>query len=153
MLDLPTCDDEMTASQTWRVTRVGIIGGALMTVLLLAIGAFLAAVGARTEDRLGGVAFALLAPVGFWLFALRPYVELTPVALVVQNPIRRWRLPLSDIRSVEGGYSGLQIEMKDGRQIGAWAVQRSNAAMWIGRSTRSDGVLRSIQQARAAMGA
>ncbi len=88
-----------------------------------------------------------------WFAAFRPSVTLAGETLVVRNRWRTCRVPLSSVEAVEPGYSGLTVVV-DGRVAAvAWAVQKSNIAMGLGRSTRADRVAEHIREAARAAGA
>jgi hypothetical protein len=72
------------------------------------------------------------------LFVL--FVALMPDELSVQNRIASTTVPYSDISDVSGGFNGLRITLKHGAIVTAWAVQKSNAARWLGTQTRADDV-------------
>lgn len=127
----------MDTCQRWGVSRTGRWGGLIPLAVFLALGCALALQGARTSDRLGGCAFLVLAPLGYWLLAVRPYVEVGPSGMVVRNPFRYWAVPLDEIENVESGYSGLVIQLANGRTLTAWAVQQSNVGAWIGGRGRA----------------
>ena len=76
-----------------------------------------------------------------WRLGFVPFIEARPEALVIQNPLRRREFAWSAIERVKPTYSGLLIIRKDGGwPTAAWAVQKSNFAVWTHRWTRADEV-------------
>jgi hypothetical protein len=87
-----------------------------------------------------------------WAAGLRPYVAVRDGRLVVQNPVRRHELPLSDITEVEPTPSGLVLRLREGGRVTAWAVNRSSVAQLTGRHTRADDVAAEVRRRIAAAG-
>jgi hypothetical protein len=73
-----------------------------------------------------------------WQFALWPAVILTETEVIVRNPWGTRHVPLGDIVGTGGAYAGLSIQRRSGETLAAWAVQKSNAAKWSGKSSRAD---------------
>ena len=114
-----------------------------MAVLLL-IGQQLAFAGARTSDRVGGVAFLILVPLGAWLFLWRPYVELSAEFLYIRNPFRSYLVPVEDIEDTSPLNTGLRLELTDGGGHVAWALQQGLLMTLLFSRTRSDKAARTI---------
>ena len=95
-------------------------------------------------DRLAGMLFLVGTAAGYWLFALRPRLTLQAGRLVVQNPLRRDDLAMSEVLGARAGYSGIVIDVRPNRTVVAWAVQKSNLAGWLGRTTYADEVAAAI---------
>jgi hypothetical protein len=91
---------------------------------MLVIGFLLATDGARTSDRVGGVALLTVLPFMGWLFYWRPYVELSARLLYVRNPIRSHLVKLEAVTETSPLSTGLGIELEDGTQLVAWALQQ-----------------------------
>ncbi|MFE0174068.1 hypothetical protein ACFWZ2_17280 [Streptomyces sp. NPDC059002] len=94
------------------------------------------------------VLFAVLflggAIAGF-LYCFATSVAITDDRVTVRNlGLVDW-IPLSDIASVEAGYSGLTITAHDGRVVRGRAVEKPNYARWLGRRTRADRVVDEIR--------
>jgi hypothetical protein len=135
------------------VTRAGRIAGALVALLFMLIGVALALDGSDLADHIVGVVFFLVAPVCWWLFALRPFVSLTPDTVKVQNPLRRYDLPIGAIMGARASYSGVMIDVRGRRRpVTAWAVQKMNLSTWRGRETRADLVAGNVMEAAYAPG-
>ena len=92
----------------------------------------------------------VLAALAVWLFVFRPALTLTDKDLIVRNPWGTRRVPLTDVKGTGGAYAGLRIERRSGSPVTAWAVQKSNAAKWSGKTTRADEVAKAIKAARQA---
>jgi Bacterial PH domain len=76
-------------------------------------------------------------PVGLfgWRCCLHPVVTVAENELRVRNPTSTMRLRWSEIESASATYSGVAIRTRSGEVVRAWAVQKSNLATWIGRTT------------------
>lgn len=105
-------------------------GGFLLKALTAA---FLVIVGIASSDAAMPVLGVLVGVVA-WRFFLHPSIQLTARTLIVANPIRSTEIPLADITSVKPGYSGLEIQRRDERGPTAWAVQRTNLGLIVGRA-------------------
>lgn len=134
---------------TWRARPSSLILGAMAAVGLIVLGLLLVFDGATPSDSFSG--FVIIVGVGaaYWLFGLRPHVELTDDAVIVQNPLRRSVLGLGSITEVRASYGGLIFDVHWNRAVTAWAVQKTNLAGWVGRRTRADEIaerLRTVAQ-------
>ncbi len=119
--------------------RVGRIASAAVCVEFWISGVLLLVSGAHTADRIGGGVFLLAAPVGLWLFVLRPFVTLTRGRVFVQNPLRKLSIPLGAVMGAHAGYGGLSLNVRGRRRpVTAWAVQMVNWSTWPGRESRAD---------------
>lgn len=120
---------------------------------MLTIGTLLAFHGERTGDRIGGWCFLVIVPLGTWLFFVRPRVDLTATALVVRNPVRSHYIRLQDIKAAHPLNTGLALEMRDGREVVAWALQQGLLMTLLRSNTRSDkasdAILAAARAARA----
>lgn len=88
-----------------------------------------------------------LAAVWLWRGFVRSSITLTRQELLIRNPIRTYRVPLTDVTSATAGYSGIVITTSSREDICAWAVQKSNLAEWCGWETRADRVAAAITEA------
>ena len=137
-----------SVSRHWSTKTSSKVGAALAVVPTFA---FLSIY----DYRVNGV--SVLWPIGItgfaavlvYLFALRPYVRVEEDYLVIVNPVRRHRLALRDIREIMPTYSGIEVSGVD-RRVRAWAVQKSNLADMLGRTTRADAVVRELESIAAA---
>ncbi|MFG1681378.1 hypothetical protein ACGFNP_14540 [Nonomuraea sp. NPDC049269] len=146
--------------QVWRVGYAGRIAGVLGTVVFAGLMVAFAAIGVQmavSGDAFIGVLSLIgvcpligAAGVRCWLLGVRPNITLTEDSVVVRNPYKTYRVSLAEISMVSGGYHGLCFTLTDGRQIVAWAVQKSNIARWLGRRTRADGVTERLLMAATA---
>jgi hypothetical protein len=82
-----------------------------------------------------------------WLFVFWPAVIVTGTEVIVRNPWGIQRVPLGDIVGTGGAYAGLSIQRRSGGTVAAWAVQKSNAAKWSGKTSRADEVATAIMAA------
>jgi hypothetical protein len=137
--------------QTWRVSLAGRIFG----FVLIAFGLWVIVRAGMAAARDGmdlALAYALVfggaAVLLSLLLAVRPAVTLSETDVEVRNPLRTRRVPLAEVADAKTGYGGLRIEIRDGRAVTAWAVQKSNLASWTGRRTRADDVADAIAGAR-----
>lgn len=101
-----------------QVPAAAVLGGMLL------LGAELAFAGERASDRVGGTVFLTVLPVMAWLFFVRPFVELSASSFHVQNPLRSHHVPVGDVMDVTPLSSGLGLELRDGTQVNAWALQQ-----------------------------
>ena len=118
--------------------------------VLLSIGTVLASRGDRTSDRIIGWVMLGAVPVMVWLLTLRPYVERTSDALMIQNPVRFHRVALAEVRDTALLNTGLGIRLSDGREIVAWALQQGlllTLLGWNSRAVRAERDIRSAAQA------
>ena len=137
MLSVVEGDQQATI---WRASALGLWCArlALVAVTVGAIVTFGFAVG--TESAGNGIlcVFLLLVAAGLWRCGLYPRVVLTPTELTIQNPLRTHRVPLSQIVAAAGDWSGVVVTTAGGREVAAWAIQKSNLAKWRNRPTRAD---------------
>ena len=123
--------------QTWRVGAIqkllwlGVFQGTFVI-----IGALMAWHPYSLADRYYGIGAVCIGVLGAWLFGMRPYLEERPKGLWVQNPVRSFFLPYSEIKSVGYVTTGLVFTLKDGRELVAWAVQQGLGLTVLGRPTR-----------------
>jgi GNAT superfamily N-acetyltransferase len=136
-----------TVPQTWRSSRRTLI---LVTVLMAIVGLAIPAA-AVISLAAGATAFGdhqlpvlaiicgLAAVVLFfgWRLGLHPRLTLSGDEIEVVNPFRRHRFDLSDITMIRPGGDGLVIA-SPGQVAEAWCVQKPNAAVRSGRTTRAD---------------
>jgi hypothetical protein len=152
----------MTTEEIWRPNAVARLAG--WTVVAIGvpftIGVWVWAlwrlINGRPEDLLVGLAILLIAGLPAllsWRLALHPYIKLTPSGVEVRNPLRYRMLPWSDIARAGNGYYGVRISTSRDEAITAWAVQKSNAAAWLRKRTRSDELVNEINlRARGKIG-
>jgi hypothetical protein len=88
-------------------------------------------------------AAATVAVVRYW----RVCLELTSDAVIVQNLLRRHRLPFTDIARVFAGSYGIWITTRDGRRICSSAVQKYRLDIMAGTQTWQDRVAQAIADA------
>jgi hypothetical protein len=123
----------------------------MAAVGLIVLGLCLVFDGATPSDSFSGFVIIVGVVVAYWLFGLRPRVELTDDAVIVQNPLRRSVLDLGSITEVRASYGGLIFDVRWHRAVTAWAVQKTILAGWVGRRTRADEIaerLRTVAQER-----
>lgn len=138
-------------SELWRVRLAGRVSGVVVVLGWVALSALI------TVGSTVGFAVLLWCTVavialGFWRWAFVPYVALTADGVVVQNALRRVTVAWSDISRVYPGSAGLAIYRRSGGAVIAWAVQKSNAKIWLHKRSRADFVAETIM-ARAASSA
>lgn len=127
----------------WRMARLSRWG---CYILATSTGVLLVLVGIASSDVVSPI-LGMLVAFGAWRFFVHPSLQLTQNSLIIVNPIRRLEVGLAEIADISSGYSGLEIRLRDGRMLTAWAVQRTNAALVAGRETRSDRIADIIQRA------
>ena len=126
----------------WVLVVVGVVVAAGSVVVALG-----AAAGSSTQpvsSLVVGVMAGALA-VAAWRLGVHPLIGITRAGVLVRNPVRSVLIPWSDISSCSPGYSGITIYRNGSRPVSAWAVQKSNAATWAGRSVRADQVVDCIE--------
>jgi hypothetical protein len=129
----------------WRVGLVGRIGAVGLCALWLAL-----AVGVTLGGGVGVGVFVVMwasfvclcLGVRYWAFV--PYIALTETAVVIQNRMSSARIDYREIASAHSGDAGITIVRRDGTRVNGWAVQKSNAAKWTNKTTRSDQVVAAI---------
>jgi hypothetical protein len=72
------------------------------------------------------------------LVILRPYCAVDDEYLVVQNPIRLYVVPLSEIRDLDPSYDGTRVERVDGRAFSILCLQKWNIDLFLRRRARAD---------------
>ena len=117
---------------------------------VLVIGTLLAFAGARPVDRVGGGLFLVVTPVVGWLFFVRPYVELAPSSVYVRNPLRAHYIRLEEIKDASPLNTGLALQLMDGSQVVAWALQQGLLVTVLARETRAMKARRMILRAALA---
>lgn len=137
----PTPDAEPTyADRTYR-SPAGLVGGALLLLLIFWIGVDAAI---RGEGRVPWLALAGLltsAPLVI-AFTLRPVVSANERRIRIRNPFRTITLPWTDVADVRAGYSS-EVFTQDGGKYQLWAVpvslrQRKKAARRQSRQSVED---------------
>lgn len=145
--------------ETWRPPRTLRIASGLLAFFF--IGFTVVAVreglvaGRWTEDIFGevwsgwtllSIPFFLGPAILLWRYGVTPYVEERDDGLYVRNPFRQSMIPWERIEGCEPGYFGLTIHMRGGEPIVAVAVQKSNFAAWLKRSTRADALCERVEK-------
>jgi hypothetical protein len=92
-----------------------------------------------------------LVAVASWRYGLHPAIIAAPDGLTIRNPWRTHVLEWDDVLDCQPGYYGLAISDRHGGRFSAWAVQRSNVAMWSKLRTRADEVAEALAR-RARLG-
>lgn len=137
----PTPPAEPTyADRTFR-SPAGLVGGALLLLLILWIGVDAAV---RGEGRVPWLALAgLLTVVPLVIaFTLRPVVFANDRRIRIRNPFRTITLPWTDVANVRAGYSS-ELFTQEGTKYQLWAVpvslrQRKKAARRQTRQATDD---------------
>jgi hypothetical protein len=79
------------------------------------------------------------------MYAFRTSITLTDDRVIVRNlGLTDW-ISLTDIMSVDTGYSGTVIVTHDGRSMRGLAVEKPNYARWLRLQTRADRVVNEIR--------
>ncbi|MFI7440782.1 hypothetical protein [Nonomuraea indica] len=148
--------------QVWRVSYTGRIAGVLGALISTGVFIVLGWSGAYVAGGDGPDAFiSALVLIGAGLLcgsaavycclqSVRPCIMLTDDSVIVRNPYKTQHISLAGVARVSAGYDGICITMRDGSQIVAWAVQKSNLARWLGRRTRADAVVDRLMDAATA---
>jgi hypothetical protein len=127
-------DDDVV--EHWRFRRFGRwLSAAVFAALSLTFG--IDALLNHPEDRLFAAFVALVYAVGWYFGGQRPFVTLHTDRLVVRNPLRTRLVPLAELQRVDPGYSGLELTLRDGSHMKAWALQVSNAVYVLNLNTRA----------------
>ncbi|MEV0785581.1 PH domain-containing protein [Streptomyces sp. NPDC050423] len=137
----PTPPAEPTyADRTFR-SPAGLVGGALLLLLILWIGLDAAI---RGEGRVPWLALAgLLTAIPLVVaFTLRPVVFANERRIRIRNPFRTITLPWTDVANVRASYSS-ELFTQDGTKYQLWAVpvslrQRKKAARRQSRQSMDD---------------
>ncbi|MFD7862573.1 PH domain-containing protein [Streptomyces sp. NPDC057682] len=137
----PTPPSEPTyADRTFR-SPAGLVGGALMLLLICWIGGDAAF---RGHGRVPWLALAgLLTSVPLVIaFTLRPVVAVNDERIRIRNPFRTIVLPWTEVADVRAGYSS-ELFTADGQKFQLWAVpvslrQRKKAARNQSRAAMDD---------------
>lgn len=127
-------------SRVWKVSWFGHVGASVV-LAIATVCAFLIA-GPAT-----GLVVLALGGALAWLFVYRPAVILTGTEVIIRNPWGTRRVPLGDVAGTGGAYAGLSVRRRSGGAVNAWAVQKSNAATWSGRTSRADEAAAAIMTA------
>ncbi len=136
-----TREDEVGSWRVAKWSRVGAIAIAAPMSL------FFTFVGIISNYPLMAAACAVLPAFFVWRCALHPRIELDDRIIRIVNPFASHVLRLNEVVAIEPSYSGLEIRSADGGKTTAWAVQRSNYSLFVGRRTRSDRVADEIRAA------
>ena len=96
-----------------------------------------------------GVGAGGICAFGGWSLGLVPCVTAEDDGLRIRNPRQEVFIGWDQILEVEPGYAGLRIRTQRNEVVTAWALQKSNAAAWSGRTTRADEAARFIRQRMA----
>ena len=81
--------------------------------------------------------------------AFHPRLVIEGNDLVVVNPIRTHRVPLTRIRLAEPTHDGIRLLLDDETEFAAWAVQTTNLSLWSGRRGRAAQVIEALRDAGA----
>jgi hypothetical protein len=71
--------------------------------------------GAFDSLYLTATAVMAIVSIGSYTLFSKPYVAVRDGELVVQNPLRRWQLPLSEIEVVQDSYPYASVRIRDRR--------------------------------------
>jgi hypothetical protein len=94
-------------------------------------------------------ALSLVLGVVLTVGPFRPVVRLENRDLFARGLVFDRRIPLQNITGLHGGYYGLVIATRDGRQFVATGVgEKWNIARWLGRRGKADAIIDTIRAAR-----
>ena len=131
----------------WRVRRgVRLLGPAIAVGLFISwtTVAVVEGLPALLLVAVGSAALAL----GLWFpLAQRPRIVLEPPKVTVVNPAGTQVVRLADLDRAEAGPAGVDLKLRDGTTVTAWAVQRANWSPRRGSRPRADSVAAAINAA------
>lgn len=87
--------------------------------------------GAFDTFFLAATAVMALVSLGGYTFFSKPFVGVRDGELVVQNPLRRWQLPLSEMNVVEDSYPYASVRIRD-KRVWLMATERSTRSVMVG---------------------
>lgn len=96
-----------------------------------------------------GAVFIVVSMSALALVLARPYCALGAGHLLIQNPLRRYVIPVSDIQELNPRYDGLHVHTQDGRVVVVLCLQKWNIDWMLRRRTRADIAAAAITEARA----
>ena len=145
-----------TTYREWRAS-LGLrllAGGFALAAALFAIGEWwLYLLGESPGSDIVGMSGLAVLAAGFavvmYRLAFHPRLAIDGSELVIVNPIRTHRVPLSRICLAEPTYDGLRLLLDDQAAFSAWAVQTTNLTLWSGEGGRAAQVIESLREAGA----
>lgn len=137
----------MAERQVWRVRRTARLAGPIVAAGAFGFWGVVALVDSLPSLLLVGAGSTALCLALWFPFVERPRIALGSEDVTVVNPFSTRRIRLDEIQGVEGGYDGLELRLRDGTTVTAWAVQKANWAQWTGRRTRADDAAQAIMDA------
>jgi hypothetical protein len=135
------------ASRCWRPSRGLRVAFAVVPLLCAFVGV---QVGLAMHSVVMAILIAVVAAAAATVAVVRYWrvcLELTSDAVIVQNLLRRHRLPFTDIARVFAGSYGIWITTRDGRRICSSAVQKYRLDIMAGTQTWQDRVAQAIADA------
>ena len=102
----------------------------------------------------GGLAVDAVLALVAWRAIYLPYLRISPQEVTIQNALRSYSFPWTDLAGVSPGQYGLYFTLSNGQEISASVIQKSPLAMmftWI--HTRADSVEEAVRTHAAAGGA
>ena len=138
--------------QTWRTTRLARVGGAGVAAGTAALGIF-----AAVETVLDFTGAALLlavlclaAAAAMVAIPFRAFIRVDEAGVSYRTLLATQTIPWAELRGCRAGYGSIALLRVDGSIANAFAVQKSNLAMWRHWNTRADEVCAVIERWRAA---
>jgi hypothetical protein len=106
--------------------------------------------GAFDSFSLAVTAGMAIVSLGGYTFFSRPYVAVRDGELVVQNPLRRWQLPLSEIEVVEDSYPYASVRIRD-RRVWLMATERSARSVIVGDNSLTERINEHVDRGQGSM--
>lgn len=133
----------ITIHTVWKPSALARSAGWVLT----ALGGICAAAGvwAILTAHFGGGVAAVVVGTGWGTVAFRsavwPQLQAQNEGLVVRNPFRTHMIRWETIRRLVPSSRGIAIYINDREPVFAWAIQRSNFASIVGRTSRADQII------------
>lgn len=81
--------------------------------------------------NLSAIAVMAMVSLGGYSFFSKPYVTVRGGQLVVQNPLKRWQLPLSEVDVVHDSYPYASVRIRE-KRVWLLATERSTRSLMVG---------------------
>lgn len=127
------------------VLGVGIFGAA---VALDPLALYNPAMGGAFDSFFLAVTVVMaVVSLGGYTFFTKPYVAVRDDILVVQNPLRRWQLPLSEIEVVQDSFPYASVRIRD-KRVWLMATERSARSVIVGDSSLTERINERVDRAQ-----
>lgn len=92
---------------------------------------------------------AIVSLGGYTIFS-KPYVAVRDGELVVQNPLRRWQLPLPEVAVVEDSYPYSSVRIRD-KRVWLMATERSARSVIVGDNSLTERIHEHVEAGQGSM--